>query len=250
MSHINAVFRNNPATLKYQLLMSWGFLFFTVLALAIDSVDFLQLYFDGRWLTNILAIIYFLIFFYFAGTKLRKLMFVMVFFSYIGELIFCKLLGMYQYRSEPIPLYVPFGHAIVYASGYVFAHTQWALRNEKVLGNIFAIGFTMLFLGVGLLLEDVFSLIFGICFFLLLQRKRWQNLYFFIALCVIYIELVGTYFQCWVWDPRIFDTIPTANPPMGAVFFYGGGDVLLAKIVDIWNRKSKKQHGVYCAEIN
>ena len=220
--------------------MAFGFLLFTILALGIDSVVFLENYFDGRMLTNFLAISYFLLFFYFADSHLRKLMFVMVFLSYIGELIFCTILEMYHYRTDVIPLYVPFGHAIVYASGYVFAYADWSVKNEILLSKFFAIAFTILFLSVGFFLNDWFSLVFGVFFFFLLKRKKWQNLYYFIALCVIYIELLGTYFQCWTWAPKTFNTIPTANPPMGAVFFYAGGDVLLAKIVEFWERNKVK----------
>jgi len=221
--------------------MAFGFLLFTILALGIDSVDFLHHYFDGRMITNVLGILYFFLFFYYADSHLRRLMFAMVFLSYIGELIFCTLLGMYNYRTDAIPLYVPFGHAIVYASGYVFAHTKWAVKNDSVLKKFFAVGFGLLFLSVGLFLNDRFSLLFSVFFFLLLKRKKWQNLYYFIALCVIYIELLGTYFQCWTWVPKTFNTIPAANPPMGAVFFYAGGDVLLAKIVQLWESKKLKQ---------
>lgn len=192
-------------------------------------------------LTNVMAIFYFALFFYFADAHLRKLMFVMVPLSYLGEIIFCKGLGFYAYRTDAIPLYVPFGHAIVYASGYVFAHTNWAVRNDNALRKFFVIAFVVLFLGVGFFRNDMFSVVFGVFFFLLLKRKRWQNLYYFIALCVIYIELLGTYFQCWTWVPKTFNTIPTANPPMGAVFFYAGGDVLLAKIVQLWERRKAKQ---------
>ncbi|RZK12739.1 MAG: hypothetical protein EOO46_02005 [Flavobacterium sp.] len=235
-----AIFNNEKANYQSQLFMAFGFLLFTILALGIDSVGFLQNYFDGRTLTNFLAISYFALFYYFADSHLRKLMFVMVPLSYLGEIIFCKGLGFYAYRTDAIPLYVPFGHAIVYASGYVFAHTNWAIKNENTLRKFFAIGFIVLFLGVGFLRNDWFSLVFGVFFFLLLKRKRWQNLYYFIALCVIYIELFGTYFQCWAWVPKTFDAIPTANPPMGAVFFYAGGDVLLAKIVELWQRNKVK----------
>lgn len=164
----------------------------------------------------------------------------MVFLSYIGELIFCKLLGMYDYRTEFIPLYVPFGHAIVYASGYIFAHTQWAVKNDQLLRKFFAVFFSVLFLAVGVLLGDIFTLVFGLLFFALMKRKRWQNLYYFIALCVIFIELVGTYFQCWTWVPKTFGVIPAANPPLGAVFFYAGGDVLLVKILSIWDKTRLK----------
>ncbi len=233
-------FLNNNHQPKLQLCLAFGFTVFTVAALGIDSVYFTERYFDGRMIVNFLAIAYFSLLFFAAEMTLKKLMVVMVFLSYVGELIFCKLLGMYDYRTEFIPLYVPFGHAIVYASGYVFAHTNWVLKHEKRLQLFFARFFMMLFLAVGIFLNDLFSLIFGALFFVLLKRKHWQNLYYCIALCVIFIELVGTYFQCWTWVPRTFGVIPAVNPPMGAVFFYAGGDVLLVKIVSVWNNKNQK----------
>lgn len=237
---INNFFTDRNSNEKMQLFFAVCFPFFTLFALGIDSVAFKENYFDGRQITNVLAILYFSFFFWVSGSYLRKLMFVMVFLSYIGEVIFCTLLGMYHYRTAVIPLYVPFGHAIVYASGYVFAHTQWALKNDNLLRKYFAVVFVLLFLTVGIFLKDIFSLIFGVFFFLILKRKKWQNLYYFIALCVIFIELGGTYFQCWKWVPKTFGLVPAANPPMGAVFFYAGGDVLLSKIVDYWKLKSIK----------
>ncbi|KAF2507674.1 hypothetical protein EYY60_17120 [Flavobacterium zhairuonense] len=236
---INALFfddRNHDA--KKQLFFAVFFPFFTLLALGIDSVYFSTHFFDGQHITNILAIIYFSFFFWFSDSHLRKLMFVMVLLSYLGEIIFCSLLEMYNYKTEFIPVYVPFGHAIVFASGYVYAHTKWAINNEKAFRIYFTAGFSLLFLYVGFFLNDIFSLIFGVFFFLLLKRKKWQNLYYFIAVCVIFIELAGTFFKCWKWVPKTFSLIPTANPPMGAVFFYAGGDILLAKIVDLWKSKT------------
>lgn len=242
MNKINAIFLDSKANVntKLQLGFALCFPFFTILALGIDSVYFIEHYFDGRQITNILGILYFTGFYLTADTSLRKLMFVMVGLSYIGELIFCSLLGMYEYRTPVIPLYVPFGHAIVYASGYVYAHSLWSSTKELHLRKYFLWFFALLFLGVGLFLKDYFSLIFGLLFFWLLKRKHWQNLYCFIALCVIFIELVGTYFKCWAWVPNVFRLIPTSNPPMGAVFFYAGGDVLLAKIIKYWDKKNKK----------
>lgn len=226
---------------KTQLFLAFFFTVFTLLALGIDSVFFTKYYFDARQITNVLAIFYFLLLFFTSDNHLRRLMVVMVLLSYVGELIFCKLLGMYAYRTPAIPLYVPFGHAIVYASGFIFAQTKWALQQDRKLKYFFAIFFILLFLSVAILGNDWFSLLFGALFFVLLKRKRWQNLYYFIALCVIFIELAGTFFQCWMWVPKTFGVIPTINPPMGAVFFYAGGDVLLARIVGIWELKKIKQ---------
>jgi hypothetical protein len=242
---IKFFFNNENHQPRTQLFLAFFFTVFTIIALGIDSVFFTNHYFDGRIIVNFAAIIYFSFMFFTADLTLRKLMFVMVFLSYIGEFIFCKLLGMYDYRTENIPLYVPFGHAIVYASGYIFAHTNWVIKKEKQLQRFFAVFFVLLFLAVGIFLNDIFSLIFGALFFILLKRKHWQNLYYCIALCVIFIELVGTYFQCWTWFPKTFGVIPAGNPPMGAVFFYAGGDVLLAKIISAWDNRGQNINGKF-----
>lgn len=238
---MNSIFFNDKAhCAKKQLYFAVFFPLFVLVALGFDSVLFKENYFDARQITNLLVIIYFSAFFWFSNAYLRKLMFVMVFLSYIGELIFSTILGMYDYRTDAIPLYVPVGHAVVYATGFVFTETNWAITKGKFLKKYFGIGFLLLFLSVVIFLNDIFTLIFGVFFFLLLKRKKWQNLYFFIALCVIYTELVGTYFQCWIWKPKTFGVIPAVNPPMGAVSIYIGGDVLLVKIVNKWKFKENK----------
>lgn len=232
-----SIFNNPENNEQNKFLFAFFFPVFTLLALWIDSVLFAQNYFDGRQLTNVLAILYFGFFFFSAQSYLRKLMFCMVFLSYIGELLFCKLLGMYAYRTSDIPLYVPFGHAIVYASGFVVAETTFFVKQDQFLKKIFLVSFALLFLLVGIVLNDVFSLVFGAFFFILMKRKKGQIVYYAIALCVIFIELVGTYFKCWTWVPKTFNFIPAVNPPMGAVFFYAGGDVILVKIVSFWKNK-------------
>lgn len=231
------IFNDTNYQPKKQLLAALFFGIVTIGALGIDSVYFAKHFFDGRVLTNCLVISYFGWLFFISNGYLRQLMFSMLFLSYIGELIFCNLLEMYAYRTQTIPLYVPFGHAIVYVSGYIFAQTAWVLQHEFPLKRYFGLGFAILFLAVGIFLNDLFSVVLGVLFFAILKRKRWQNLYYCIALCVIFIELVGTFFGCWTWVPKIFGIIPAANPPMGAVFIYAGGDVLLAKIVSKWTIK-------------
>jgi hypothetical protein len=235
-----SIFNHSQTHSKKALWFAFLFPLFTIFALWIDSDSFENNYFRAGILTAILAITYFGFFFKFASSTLRKLMFVMVFLSYLGELLFCELLKMYDYRNHAIPLYVPFGHAIVYASGFVLAETSFFIKNEGRLRKLFLISFSLLFLGVGFFLNDIFSLIFGTLFFVLMRRKKWANVYYSIALCVIFIELVGTYFNCWTWVPKTFGIIPAANPPMGAVFFYAGGDVILAKLVKIWESKNYK----------
>ncbi len=222
-------------------LAGWLFILLTPLVLWLDSDFFMNTFsFNGRWLANALAVGYFIWLFYVSGTELRKLMFTMVIISYIGELIFCTLLGMYHYRTVHIPLYVPLGHAIVYASGYIYAHAAWATNNRTALKKVFPALFVLIFLIPVIIFNDIFTLIFSIFFFTILRRKQGDPLYYFIALCVIYIELLGTGLNCWKWVPETFGIIPAANPPMGAVFFYAGGDVIIAKLVKAWERRKNR----------
>lgn len=104
------------------------FILLTPLILWFDSIDFATQYAGGRWLANGSVLLYFMWLYSIVGTQLRKLIFTMFFISYIGELIFSTLLGMYYYRTPHIPLYVPLGHAIVYTSGAIYAQSDIAIK--------------------------------------------------------------------------------------------------------------------------
>ncbi|NBA74133.1 hypothetical protein GOQ04_01125 [Emticicia sp. ODNR4P] len=231
------IFNYTTQNFKVLLMLAWGFFPFITVLLFVDSPWFAQNIFDGRYLADILTLSYFSLLFHHSDAHLRKLLFVMIFLSYLGELIFCNGAGMYDYRTPYVPFYVPFGHSIVYATGYIFAHTQWAARHDKALRPIFIVFYAVVFLLVGYYWNDHFSLLFGLLFFVLVRRKRWQNVYFFIGIAVFTTELIGTYYNCWIWRPITYGGLATANPPLGAVFFYGGGDVLLDKIVWYYERK-------------
>jgi hypothetical protein len=239
MSRVLAATYNKTVLKPVQLLQAAIFPVFVIVSLGLDSPWFEQHYFKGRFLTTILALVYLAFVFWTAGSYLRKLIIVIVPLTYIGELIFCKLLHLYDYARVVIPFYVPIGHALVYASGFIVAHSAWALKYDALLKQVFRVFFALLFLCSAVFLHDFFTVLFGILFFLVLKRKRWENLYCFVALSVIYTEISGVALGCWDWRLKIFDVIPSGNPPMGAVFIYAGGDVLLAKIVDIWERKLK-----------
>ena len=162
-----------------------------------------------------------------------------VFLSYLGELLCCNALGMYHYRTDEIPLYVPFGHAILYATGYVFSETKWAHKHKEILRKYFIAFFLIVLIGVGVIFNDILSLLFGLFFFIVVKKRNWQSLYFFVSFCVIVLELVGTYYQCWGWYPKVLWIIPTINPPLGAIFIYVGGDITLNKLVHFLERTIK-----------
>lgn len=212
------------------------FPFFTFFTLKLDSISYSYTSENGQFYLTFIVLLYTFILFCFAGLQLKKMIIMMIFLSYIGELIFCKLLGWYTYRLNNIPFYVPLGHAIVFASGYILSEIEFLKRNDKLVNSIFKLFFIFMFLLLFFIGGDLFSLISGVLFFLLIKRKKWQSLYFYIALCVIFIELVGTYNGAWEWKPLLYGLIKTLNPPVGAVFFYAGGDVLLVKLVQLYDK--------------
>jgi hypothetical protein len=77
-----------------------------------------------------------------------------------------------------------------------------------------------------------------------MRRRNWASLFFFVSCWVVVLELVGTYYQCWGWYPKAFGFIPTINPPMGAIFIYVGGDIVLNKIVHSIDRKAAAKKAI------
>ncbi|WP_431243717.1 hypothetical protein ACQ9BO_03960 [Flavobacterium sp. P21] len=185
---INVLFFNDKNyNAKIQLFFAISFPFFTLLALGIDSVYFKEHFFEGRDITNVLSVLYFSFFFWFSDSYLRKLMFVMVFLSYLGEFIFCTSLEMYNYRTELIPIYVPFGHAIVFASGYVFAHTQLAVKYDNFFRKCFAADFYYIVFSCRILSERYFFAYFWDIFLFAFKKKKMAKLVLFHSpLCYIY----------------------------------------------------------------
>lgn len=229
----------SPGRKTVQVRLSLFFLVLIVGGLGIDSVQFRDACFDGRQAANILFITYFFIMFTAMGRRLQRLMLVMTFLSYLGELLCSEALGMYDYKGNTIPLYVPFGHAMVYATGFVLSQTPAVQSNGRWLKQVFAVIFIALFAGAFVFAGDVFTLVFGVLFFWVLRRKKWDSKYYCIALCAVLVEFAGTGYRCWVWKPDLLGFLPAANPPLGAVFIYAGGDVILEKILFLWDKRKR-----------
>ena len=224
---------------KWSLRLAMFYFLFIPLSLAPDSVYFRDAFFDGRHITDALFVAYFFLMLYTAGKQLQKLMLLLVVMSYLAELLCSEVFLMYSYKGNAIPLYVPFGHAIVYASGYIIAKTAIARENAKNLQVAFPVFFIMIFTGAVILWNDIFSIIFGVLFFLVLKRKRGDILYYIVPFCAIFAEFTGANFGCWTWSSLMFGVFPSGNPPVGAVFMYAAGDVLLMKMIAIWDKRKK-----------
>lgn len=230
------VFKKSEANQKRLEMLALAFLPVTTLSLFLDSVYFTEHFFEARMLTNLLVCSFLVMIFFHANARLRILIFIMPFLSFVGEVLLCKGFGMYEYRLCDIPFYVPFGHAVIYSSGYLYASTRWAARNKDKMKIILPIFITTALLLTIVIFNDIFSLILLPLILLVLRRKKWDPLYCYIGICVFVGEITGAYLKCWTWSPEIFG-ISSGNPPLGALLFYVCGDLMLAKIADRWQKK-------------
>lgn len=201
--------------------------------LFIDSLYITQFTAYGQDMTNALVFVVFLWILWKTSKVTRVLMLVGVPIAFVGEVTLSVGLGMYTYRLENVPHYVPLGHAIVYASIYYLSKEPWIRqRQQGIIKILYVIMFIYSLLWL-IFANDVFGFICMVIAMLLFKRFPDTKLFFLMMFfMVVYLELIGTYYGCWVWPPVWFDVftwIPSANPPsgIGAAYFLFDASCLL-----------------------
>jgi hypothetical protein len=207
-----------------------GFAPIVLFALFADSRVLMERGFDGQFLSNLAAPLYFLLVLTGLRSHERLMAIVFVPFSAVGEYIFSLVFQLYTYKFGAIPLYVPFGHAILFSTGLIIADLPRVRANERRVRWALVAFHAGLFGGAALALGDSLSAIFGVLFALVLYRKRGRPLYLIMGVLVLYIELLGTALGCWFWEPGPFGVLRTTNPPVGAFVCYVIADILVMKI--------------------
>jgi hypothetical protein len=201
-----------------------GLFIFMVFVLFFDSIYFSENLREVQNILNSLMIIGFFIMYFRTVKRVQELMMYAVIIGFLGEYLFSKYLGMYTYRLGNIPLYVPFGHAVLFARVFRFSKVSLVRKYHKSIEQIFG-SIIILFASIYLLFfADVFGFVMTICVFLLLWKRPKDRLFFFtMYLLVAILEIGGTAFGCWKW-PNIafgmFKFLPSNNPPSGISLFY------------------------------
>ncbi|MEM9092128.1 MAG: hypothetical protein AAGC93_25755 [Cyanobacteria bacterium P01_F01_bin.53] len=211
---------------KRFILLSFPFL--VVLVLGQDSLQLVaQGVEHGQLFSDLIIVPYFVALLFALQPEQRLMAFIFLPFSAVAEYIFSLIFGLYAYRLEAVPLYVPFGHAVLFSMGLLVCELPFVRQHEEKL-RPFLIGiYIALFSAVILLLHDTLSAVFGLVFLWVLRRKGYQTLYFVMGFLVLYIELLGTGFGCWAWVPHPFGLswLQATSPPFGAFVCYVLGDI-------------------------
>jgi len=164
-----------------------------------------------------------------ASPSLRAQALVVVVVATCAEIVGSLVWGVYTYRLENLPSFVPPAHGLVYLAGVALAGAArnrllqgWLVRMALVLVLVWGIaGITILprsdlggALGAGLLA-------------VYLLRGRAPEIYAGVFLVVAWLELYGTAIGTWRWAAEVPGTsITMGNPPSGVASGYVWFDIV------------------------
>lgn len=222
-------------------------LFFPVVlfVLAGDSAWLAARGWDGRLATMIAAPLYLLLML--GGLRIEHRIMTLVFvpFTAAGEYLFSIVFEWYTYRAGGVPVYVPFGHAILLATGILIVESPWVARHTRGLRRALLLFHGLLTLGALLVYGDTLSALLGLILLGVLIAYRGRLLYLVIGVLVLYIELVGTWLGCWRWQAAPFGVLRTTNPPVGAFVCYVLAEVMVMQAIVwvLWMRRHGRDPG-------
>jgi len=142
----------------------------------------------------------------------------------LGESFLSLVLGMYTYRLENIPLYIPIGHSIIFAcTCYIVKEPVVQKHQSLIIQVLFPALIIYSFIWL-FLFNDLTGFIFMLAGVWILYRYPIGRIFFFITFLVtLPAEYMGTLAHSWeypsVWFGQ-FEWIPSASPPSGITLFY------------------------------
>ena len=214
-----------PAILWIRYSLIIGFAPILAVVLGLDS---LQLEAHGhtmQWLADLCAIAYFLIILQGLNAEERRIALIFVPFSALAEYLFSQVFELYIYRLGMVPLYVPFGHAILFSTGIVLSDLDVIKKWDPLRWILLSVHLVLFALAI-LLWHDWLSATLGLVFLWVIRRKGVRLLYVVMGCLVLIVEILGTSLGCWEWQVgTLHNLLHTTNPPVGAFVFYILGDL-------------------------
>lgn len=226
--------KNDLKKLGYIFLRKPGVFVGFIFILFFDGTYFTEHFVNSQLPINILALLSFFWMYKRATKRVRNLMIYAVFLGLLGECFFSIYLGMYTYRLENVPWYVPLGHAALYGRVFIFSKDTLVKKYHKAIEQLFTI------------IIIVFGFVMTIVVFVILYFRPKDRLYFYtMYIIVALLEIGGTAFGAWKWPSIAFDTfsfLPSNNPPSGISLFYFLLDVSCLFVYILFHQKIWKRH--------
>jgi hypothetical protein len=158
---------------------------------------------------------------------LRAQTLVVVVVATCAELVGSIVWGVYTYRLENLPSFVPPCHGLVYLAGASLA--VWAAPRKDLLVRVALVAVLAWGIAGVVLLprSDVGGAIGAALLAVYLIRGRAPEIYAGVFLVVAWLELYGTAIGTWEWAVTIPGTgVPQGNPPSGVASGYVWFDIV------------------------
>lgn len=204
----------------------------------------------GQETTTVLAFIAFISAYITGHQRVKDTLLIGMVVGLAGEYILSSLFGMYHYRFDNIPLWLAFGHGLLFALVFRLSRKYWIRKNRKVIQNIL-IGFSIIYSILWLLfMNDWFGFLCTVIFLSILFFAKKSRLFFLIMFTIVcYLEQIGVVVGCWYWPQTTFgieNGIPSGNPPSGiSVFYFIFDAIALWVYLNILHPKLRKRYYIY-----
>jgi hypothetical protein len=146
-----------------------------------------------------------------------------------GEIVGSIIWGVYTYRLENLPLFVPPGHGLVYLTGFALSETRLVRHHRRAFVAVvlmFAFGWMLAGLTV-LPRTDVVGAAGAVVFAYYVLRGRAPTIYCGVFVAVAALEIYGTAIGTWRWAEVVPGTpFPNGNPPSGVASGYVFFDIV------------------------
>jgi hypothetical protein len=186
----------------------------------------------------------------FSPREQRRQVWLAVLIATAGELYFSLGVGLYRYRFDNVPLYVPAGHGLVYLFALTAAATPLMLRRRRLLvGLALGLATSWALFGVTLLplltgrLDMTGALLWPVFAYFTL-RSRQAPVYAAAFLMTSVLELFGTGFQNWTWQAIApISHLHQGNPPSVIAGAYCLLDAVVMRLSAVVGGRARRQEG-------
>jgi hypothetical protein len=172
---------------------------------------------------------------------------VVVVYATFIEYVCAGWLGVYLYRLENVPAFVPPGHGLVYLGALAIGRSAWAHRNTWIVPTSLVLCGIWAIWGLTLSPQtDVLGAFWFGCLLVFAKYGRSPLLYAGAFVIVSYLEIIGTALGTWAWQPHDpTGLIAIGNPPSGVAGGYAWFDAaalaLTPPILSWWSRRQRAQ---------